>query len=104
MTPLDFGIFTGIVVVMQGLIEVIKQLIARNKRIVASPELLAMAKQVQDLYDWHSKTDDDGVKVWYVRRSLEKAIDKLGDNLELQTKLLSEMHRVLLQLRKDDES
>lgn len=100
MTPIDAGILTAIVAVTMGLIEVVKTLVAKNKR----SDLATVAKQIQDLHEWHNKTDDDGVKVWYVRRSLEKAIDKLGDNLELQTKLLSEMHHVLLQLRKDDES
>lgn len=44
-----------------------------------------MAVQIRDLHDWHSKTDQDGVPVWYVRRSLEEAIDKLAENIQKQT-------------------
>ena len=47
-----------------------------------------IAKQVSDLHDWHDQKDSDGVYVWYVRQSLEKAIVKLADNIEQQTMLL----------------
>ena len=47
------------------------------------------------MYDWHDKVDDDGVKIWYVRRSLEealhenvRAINILAKNSETQTRLL----------------
>ena len=29
------------------------------------------------MYDWHDKSDEDGVKIWYVRRSLEEALQEL---------------------------
>lgn len=45
-----------------------------------------VAKQIRDLYDWHAVTDEDGVKVWYVRRSLEQAIRELSANIAEQTK------------------
>lgn len=45
-------------------------------------------QQIRDLYVWHSKTDEDGVPVWYVRRSLEDTIIKLAENMEKQTELL----------------
>lgn len=41
------------------------------------------------LYDMHDKTDDDGVPVWYVRRSLEKSIDKLAENIDKQTNVFT---------------
>lgn len=53
--------------------------------------LSKMKKQVDDLYVWHAKEDDDGVKVWYVRHSLEAAIIRLSDNIEKQTSLLTKM-------------
>lgn len=45
-------------------------------------------KKVKDLYDWHNVTDQDGVKVWYTRRSLEKSIDKLNETIAKQNDLL----------------
>lgn len=47
--------------------------------------------QVKDLHDWHAKTDQDGVPVWYVRRSLEAAIEKLADNIQKQTDVFSRL-------------
>ena len=50
------------------------------------------------MYDWHNKSDPDGVKIWYVRQSLEnalrdnaKATEAIARNIELQTRLLEEM-------------
>jgi deoxyribodipyrimidine photolyase-like uncharacterized protein len=37
-----------------------------------------VVKQIDELHAWHNKEDDDGVKVWYVRKSLEDAIEKLA--------------------------
>ena len=52
------------------------------------------------MYDWHDKSDEDGVKIWYVRRSLEealqenvKAINILAKNSEAQTRLLEDMNK-----------
>lgn len=46
---------------------------------------------IEDLWNWHNVTDNDGVKIWYVRRSLEDAIRKLSDNIDVQTKAFQEM-------------
>lgn len=61
-------------------------------------EMEIMAKKNDDMYDWHNKSDADGVKVWYVRQSLEnalrdnaKATEAIARNIELQTRLLEEM-------------
>lgn len=40
---------------------------------------------IADLHAWHAKTDSEGVPVWYVRSSLEKAIDRLAIQLQKQT-------------------
>lgn len=50
-----------------------------------------MQNQIQDLYDWHNVTDDDGVKIWYVRRSLEGAVEKLVNAVNEQNKALNEL-------------
>jgi hypothetical protein len=54
---------------------------------------------LRDLHDWHDKEDAEGVKVWYVRRSLEEAITKLSENIEKQTEILTEIHRQQNDLR-----
>lgn len=61
-------------------------------------DLEKLSKQSEDMYDWHNKSDGDGVKVWYVRQSLEnalrdnaKATEAIARNIELQTRLLEEM-------------
>jgi hypothetical protein len=60
------------------------------------------------MYDWHDKNDEDGVKIWYVRRSLEealhenvKAINILAKNSEVQTKLLEDMVKQNKEISKD---
>lgn len=37
---------------------------------------------VKDLHVWHAKEDDEGVKVWYVRKSLEDAVVRLAELLD----------------------
>lgn len=53
--------------------------------------LKPVTAQIHDMHDWHNKEDDDGVKVWYVRRSLETAINKLADNINMQTSAFKEL-------------
>lgn len=61
-------------------------------------DLQVIARQVAELHRWHDVSDSEGVKIWYVRRSLEEAIDKLADNIELETKLLDRIDRRLEKL------
>ncbi len=49
-------------------------------------------QNIRELHQWHAKTDQDGVPVWYVRQSLEEAIVRLADNIEKQTELLRFLH------------
>ncbi len=44
-----------------------------------------MVKQIDDLHRWHNKDDDEGVKIWYVRGSLEKAIVDMTVAIQLMT-------------------
>jgi len=63
-----------------------------------------MAKQIQELHEWHAVTDEDGVKIWYLRRSLENAIEKLTNNLDIQTQLLRELVMSMKETRSDMDS
>lgn len=47
-----------------------------------------MDDRIEDLHVWHSQTDEDGVKIWYVRRSLEEAVDKLSLAITSQTTVM----------------
>lgn len=55
-------------------------------------ELPTIMSQLKDLHDWHNVSDEEGVKIWYVRRSLEKAISDLSNNLAAQTEVLKALH------------
>ena len=60
-----------------------------------------MAKEVHEMHEWHAVTDEDGVKVWYIRRSLENTLDKLSHTLDAQTQLLKEMVLILKDTRNE---
>ena len=61
----------------------------RHEKIVE--RLRDLKDKNDDLHEWHSKTDADGVKVWYVRQSLEQAVVKLSDNISIQTEVLKDL-------------
>jgi hypothetical protein len=48
---------------------------------ISAKELHRMASQIEKLYDWHDQKDEDGVPVWYVRKSLERHIGELTETL-----------------------
>jgi len=56
--------------------------------------LVPMHQQVSELHQWHSVVDEDGVRIWYVRRSLEKAITALANNIDNQTRVMENMLRI----------
>ena len=64
-------------------------------------DLAKMARQVDRLSELHAKTDEDGVPVWYVRRSLESAIVSLQDAIRAQTDLLRELTVEIRRERRD---
>lgn len=66
-------------------------------------DLQRLAQQVTDLYQWHSVVDGEGVKVWYVRRSLEEAIRDLSANIRAQTEVLQQVLLESRETRRDLE-
>ncbi len=64
-------------------------------------DLLKMARQIDRLDELHAKTDEDGVPVWYVRRSLEKALVELGAAIRHQTELLGQLTQEIKETRRD---
>ena len=73
-----------------------------------SEKVAIITPQIRDLHHWHNKEDADGVKVWYIRQSLEQAIAKLGDTLERQTIVMEALARnqemMLNKMQQDQES
>ena len=43
--------------------------------------------KVSDLWDWHNKEDEEGVKIWYTRNA------KMEDTLEKMTDILDRLDR-----------
>ncbi len=64
-------------------------------------DLLKMAQQIERLDEMHAKTDEDGVPVWYVRRSLEKAVTDLNEAIRHQIELLQALTQELKETRRD---
>jgi hypothetical protein len=50
-----------------------------------------MYPMIQDLHAWHAKEDEDGSKVWYVKKSLETAIVKLADAMSSQAAIMERL-------------
>lgn len=46
---------------------------------------------VQQLHQWHSVTNEEGVKIWYIRPSLERALESLKSAIDIQTSLTKEL-------------
>jgi septal ring factor EnvC (AmiA/AmiB activator) len=52
-------------------------------------------KQVKELHEWHAKEDADGVKIWYIRQSLEMVLAKNANALEILAKNSETQVRIL---------
>ncbi len=44
--------------------------------------LLSLSREVHELHQWHDRRDADGVPVWYVRTSLERAVADLTKKVD----------------------
>jgi len=73
--------------------ELLRQVVATNSALAEQMQVLV--QETHDLWMWHSQTDEEGVKVWYVRKSLENAIMKLADNVDREIGLLERLDRRL---------
>ena len=81
---------------------------SRNKLDKLDYKLDNLVSLNKTMYDWHDKADEDGVKIWYVRRSLEEALQEnvrainiLAKNSEMQTRLLEDMVKQNKEIGKD---
>jgi len=106
LTSLGTGGAVGIALVIIFLL--VKHVVARtgnDREANRWKDLFALVRQIhhwdRDLHDWHSATDAEGVKIWYVRRSLEEAIVKLAENIDKQTEILRQMHMEFIALQRE---
>jgi predicted metal-dependent hydrolase len=84
MENLDVIAVVGMAAVVVG-DRILSQLKARGV------DLQKLARQQEDLWNWHAREDDEGVKVWYVRRSLEDAIKELSLSIRTQTEVMAQL-------------
>ena len=95
---MEFGFGVAIAfLVVKELFIIIKKLIENRDptSVVSRQDTKAALKQIDQLWNWHNKTDQDGVPVWYVRKSLEDIIHKLSENIETQNRLVETNSRIL---------
>jgi hypothetical protein len=64
------------------------------------PRVDRVHTQVNDLHRWHNITDADGVKLWYVPRSWERAIRSQTIAINEQTALIKEMRNEIRAMRR----
>lgn len=50
---------------------------------------------IQELHGWHNVHDEDGVKIWYVRRSLHIAIEQLAKSVAKMSSVMELLERRL---------
>jgi hypothetical protein len=46
---------------------------------------------LRELHGWHNVRTQDGIFIWYVPSSLEKAISRLADNIVTQSEILRDL-------------
>lgn len=54
-------------------------------------------RNIHDLWEWHSVKDNDGIPIWYVRRSFEETIVKLKQSIDNLEKTFSETNKSIYQ-------
>ena len=98
---MEFGFGVAITfLVIKELFVIVKKLVDNRdpSGMISRHETKTALKQIDQLWNWHNKTDQDGVPVWYVRKSLEDVIFKLSENLENQNRLIESNSRILKSL------
>jgi hypothetical protein len=55
----------------------------------------------RDLHNWHNVSDEEGVKIWYVRKSLEDVVDRLATTIEKLSEVQRAEFDVLKEMARD---
>ena len=81
-------------------------MIARNEQGKKTDNKLhdVIANQLNDLHQWHNVKDEEGMPVWYVRRSLGDAIQALADNIKVMADILRSLSVGQNEIQRDIKS
>lgn len=78
---------------------VVEELVAETK--YRNDRAEKIYDKVNWLYDIHHKFDDDGVPIWYVKKSVDKAIESIAKSIETQTQILQKLFEEVKDVRRD---
>lgn len=92
---LELGVGAAIALLMIERVYVfVKMILEHNKKSPVDDSLKVMSQQMHDLHDWHNVHDEEGVKIWYNRRTVERAVEKIADSQATQTEILKNLTRL----------
>jgi len=64
-----------------------------SRCVLTDADARQMVRYINDLHDWHDRFDDDGVRVWYIRRSFYDSMERHNEELQKLTAILTELTR-----------
>lgn len=83
--------------------EDLKSILEQSRAI--EEKLEELERKTDELYAWHNIRDDEGVFVWYVRKSLEESIDKLEDSIsDLKKQTVESLNHLDILLQSKDNT
>jgi len=99
------GVVAAIIVLVKIIEKLVEILISKTKKGGDPGEdflkkLNYVKEKVEDLWDWHNKEDEDGVKKWYNKASSYRSIQK---NSEALTKCLRKLQQIEDTLSKEGD-
>lgn len=66
--------------------------------------VIFIQKKIEDLWEWHAVKDNDGVPIWYVRRTLEESINRLDKSvMVLKDQMQLSLHKLNDVLNTNDD-
>jgi len=96
--------YTTGAIILYLLIEIIKYFISMNRSKAICLLSSENQRKLDDLHDWHNKTDDEGRKIWYVPKHLHMEQEKIVEMLREISKNQENTARLLGDLIKKMES
>jgi len=92
---LELGVGAAVALLMiERVYVLVKMILDHSKKNPVDETIKVMGEQLHDLYSWHDINDDEGVKIWYNRRSVERAVEKIADSQATQTEILKNLTRL----------
>ena len=59
--------------------------------------------KIGDLHTWHNVTDDDGVRVWYIRKSMLAVLERMRETEEKVADALRQLTYITTQIREQND-